>query len=298
MVRQRISTWQVNHLIRINLGKVGTGNQVFIFAGAYSIASQGRKVLLITSVTKGSFLEQYKDANRFLKIQPLRKFSYFNLFLYLKSRFPKHREAYLRIFGVKESDEIIPQNPNLNPRTKIIEGYFQDLNWFIEGKTKIKEMFSALPESEALGQLSEKKQGLSIGIHVRRGDYMNLKTTFGILDIEYYKACLNSIRSTNISRTLVFSDDINWCKENFNFLINPQFIGEEQLPSPIENMKLMGLCDILICANSSFSISAAAIYGNPTVFVPSKIYIDYDIQETLTGSYPENWEKVTPVWSP
>lgn len=283
-------------MIRINLGKVGTGNQIFIFSAAYSIALKRKKVLLITSLKESSFLKNYKNANKFLKIQPMRKISYFNLFLYLQYKFPKNREAFSRIFGVKESHEIVPQNPNLTFRTKIVEGYFQDLGWLIEGKTIIKEILSVIPESETLRQLSETKQGLTVGIHVRRGDYLNLKKTFGVLDIEYYKSCLNAINTKEIVRTLIFSDDIKWCHENFDFLGSPEFIGEEQLSSPIDTMKLMGQCDILICANSSFSISAAAIFGIPTVFAPSNIYIDHNIQETLTSSYPENWKKITPVW--
>jgi hypothetical protein len=53
---------------------------------------------------------------------------------------------------------------------------------------------------------------------------------------------------------LIFSDDINWCIENFDFIKNKTFISGN---SDFFDLYLMSMCNNNIIANSTFSWWAA-----------------------------------------
>tara|TARA_B110000305_G_C19465813_1_gene657860 strand:+ start:16311 stop:17090 length:780 start_codon:yes stop_codon:yes gene_type:complete len=106
----------------------------------------------------------------------------------------------------------------------------------------------------------------SCSIHVRRGDYLNVSFAHPIPDISYYKKSLEILDPKGI--IYIFSDDIDWCKENFNFE-NMIFMEGN---SNIEDLKLMSLCENNIIANSSFSWMAAWLNQNKNkkVICPKK----------------------------
>lgn len=91
-------------------------------------------------------------------------------------------------------------------------------------------------------------------IHVRRTDYTtpaNLEY-HGIMPVSYYEQGAEILYGTSKPEDItfvIFSDDIQWCKENFNF---PQqvFIEGEQ---NIIDMFFMSMCQNHIIGNSSFS---------------------------------------------
>ncbi len=109
-------------------------------------------------------------------------------------------------------------------------------------------------------------------IHVRRSDYLNPGTFeyHGVLDMDYYNRAIKALCGDNISDVLfiVCSDDISWCKENFNHLPNVHFSEGE---SEITDMYLMSLCDSIVMANSSFSWWSARLGDkNKGKVAPSK----------------------------
>ena len=86
-----------------------------------------------------------------------------------------------------------------------------------------------------------------ISIHVRRGDYLELSDFHHNLNIDYYKNAIDGFDKN--SKYLVFSNDIEWCKENFDFIKNVEFsICEEDW----EDIVLMSNCQHNIIANASF----------------------------------------------
>lgn len=87
----------------------------------------------------------------------------------------------------------------------------------------------------------------SIGfIHVRRGDYLTAPAGFNSLDYKgYYERATAS--APNLSRWLVLSDDVAWCKIN----IRGEVIDE---PDELVGLALMSLCHGgAIIANSTYS---------------------------------------------
>lgn len=98
------------------------------------------------------------------------------------------------------------------------------------------------------------QSGPSAFIHVRRGDYLEQGLNFhGTIHPDYYREGIKRIRSKTPHTTFfVFSDDLEWCKENFDGdCIMVEGNGDWRLAQ--WDIWLMSLCNVGgIIANSSF----------------------------------------------
>lgn len=97
----------------------------------------------------------------------------------------------------------------------------------------------------------------SIGIHVRRGDYLNEKQYQGICTLDYYKKAIQIVLSKfdNVS-FYVFSNDVDWCRNNLSeMFMNSKtiYVDWNKGKESYRDMQLMTFCRGLIVANSSFS---------------------------------------------
>ena len=148
-----------------------------------------------------------------------------------------------------------------------LNGYFQSSKYFDHKRKDIIDLFKP---TDNIMEYIDKKYSFILNddvtsIHVRRGDYLNLKTThLSVCSESYYRDALEVISADKI---VVFSDDIEWCKSNFkgsNFI----FIeGEEDYI----DLYLMSMCNNNIIANSSFSWWGAWLNNNKNkrVIVPN-----------------------------
>ncbi len=67
-------------------------------------------------------------------------------------------------------------------------------------------------------------------------------------DISFYKESVSlMVKNTHF---LVFSDDVEWCVNNFDFIEKKTFIRNEK---DYEDLYLMSMCNNNIIANSTFS---------------------------------------------
>lgn len=162
-----------------------------------------------------------------------------------------------------------------------IEGYFQSYKYFQSFENEIKKEFTFKPHILEKCKNILLQHSNPVAIHVRRGDYVN-HPGFWTVTPEYLSKALNSLPSGNYTY-LVFSDDIEWCKEVFN----SDFVFIEG-NNQFEDMCLMSLCKHNIISNSSYSWWAAWLNSNPnkTVVAPSEWFTD---PKPLTDLYPNNW---------
>ena len=104
-----------------------------------------------------------------------------------------------------------------------------------------------------------------ISIHVRRDDYLSSKYVSGfggICTIEYYNKAVERIKEEVIDPVFyIFSDDINWCRENLK-LEQGVFIDWNTGKESWQDMFLMSQCKHNIIANSSFSWWGAWLNSN------------------------------------
>jgi hypothetical protein len=91
-------------------------------------------------------------------------------------------------------------------------------------------------------------------IHVRRGNYLRLQDRHPVQTMDYYRKAIEIMKRKEVSRFVVFSDDIGWCRESF---IGEEFVFIHDIDY-IE-MFLMMRCDNSIISNSSFSCFPALL---------------------------------------
>jgi hypothetical protein len=141
-----------------------------------------------------------------------------------------------------------------------------------------------------------------VSIHVRRGDYLlPHHHHFCILGLDYYNEALSYFMD-NVEKYhfVVFSNDIEWCKEE---LIEGDMVtfmppGPEDFPTAgtsetgIEDLIIMSMCDHNIIGNSSYSWWAAFKNKNlkKKVICPKNYLRDYSPFRHINGNwYPEDW---------
>jgi len=178
----------------------------------------------------------------------------------------------------------------------IFDGYWQSEKYFIDIKNIITEELSLkkkyIDEIEK-NLINKIKNNNSVSIHIRRGDYVNDKTTnlhHGTCPLDYYHRAIKIILANNKkSIFFIFSDDIDWVKKNLKLLHPSFFISGNK---DYEDLFLMSLCKHNIIANSSFSWWAAWLNNNPnkTVAAPKKWF--NNPHQNTKDLIPKPWIKI------
>ena len=146
-------------------------------------------------------------------------------------------------------------------RKGLIDGYWQSEKYFESVKTIIKQTYSFRNISKRNEEFAQElREGTSVSIHVRRGDYLG---GFPVMDeTSYLPAICFFTERYNDVRFYVFSNDIPWCK-NHLLADRISFVDwNTGLQSPYD-LWLMTQCKHSIIANSSFSWWGAWLNNNP-----------------------------------
>lgn len=171
------------------------------------------------------------------------------------------------------------------------DGYWQAIDYSLPIRAKLQKEFEFPSPNTYNTELKREINNCnSVGIHVRRGDYLKEKDFRGICDIEYYKTAISFLFKENPTRRFyIFSNDMEWCQEN----IEPMLQGAE-VCYVTGNMRqdscwdifLMNQCKSLIVANSSFSWWGAFLNkNNPLVIAPKQWKNGQDTH----GMYAADW---------
>jgi hypothetical protein len=132
-------------------------------------------------------------------------------------------------------------------------GYFQSEKYFYSNDF-VKWLF--LP-SEMVKRKMSKYDDLynssTCSIHVRRGDYLKLPDHYPVPKMEYYNTAIERLND-KIDKFLIFSDDIEWCKNNFkgnkyHFIKDRDYL----------EFFLQSKCNHHIICNSSFGLLGALL---------------------------------------
>jgi hypothetical protein len=168
--------------------------------------------------------------------------------------------------------------------TIVLEGYFQSYKHIEPYKDEIIKDLTFKPQ--ILNKCNEilKDYKNTVAIHVRRGDYVKLPN-YWVVTPEYIQQALEYF-TDNEYTFLVFSDDIQWCKEVF-----PEGVIFMEGNNQYEDLCLMSLCNHNIIANSSYSWWGAFLNQNPNkiVVAPNQWFSEY---KDLSNLYPQQWKKI------
>lgn len=197
------------------------------------------------------------------------------------------------------------------PDDSTIYGFFQSEKYFKHIEEDIRKDFTFKdnwlnPCKEFRKQLSEEV----IFLHVRRGDpnladkrgfkwaYVNIQSQHPVQTLEYYEKALAEFDDD--LPVVVFSDSIDWCKEQDIFksdrfmFSEPEDKHSDGALVPYLDMCLMSLCDHAIIANSSMSWWGAWLIknSNKKVIAPSMWFgSDYADKDTK-DLYCEGWKVI------
>ena len=185
-----------------------------------------------------------------------------------------------------------------------LEGRWQSEKYFSETETTLrhdlvlKEKLSSKATlfKDRIKQVDE-NGGVSVSVHIRRCDYVTDKYTntyHGVLDITYYQKAISALQVKLSGKQLVlfiFSDDINWVRENLKTEVPHVYVSRLEI-ADYEDLFLMSKCSHNIIANSSFSWWGAWL--NPKkekIVIAPKRWIT-DTKANTNDVTPLDWIKI------
>jgi len=162
-----------------------------------------------------------------------------------------------------------------------LEGYFQSPKYFEKHKDIILDDFTFKHNILNKCQNIISQYTNPVAIHIRRGDYVNHPGYWNITP-EYIQEAFNHFSDDEYT-FLIFSDDIEWCKQIF-----PEGVVFMEGNNQFEDLCLMSLCDHNIISNSSYSWWGAYLNKNEKkrVIAPKNWFIP---AKPLNDLYPDNW---------
>lgn len=254
----------------------GLGNYLFQIAAAYSYGLGYNKKVVITygdSVIVHKNILTYSDNI----LHNLHMESNTDL-----SNYKGYQEPHFHY----ESIPLIEGNLQLN-------GYFQSEKYFIKHSDEIKNLFKYPKHmvDETKEKFSDLLKGNTCSLHVRRGDYLTKPNIHPTQDLEYYKKAVSYLPKD--SKLLVFSDDISWCRNNFEGIFDNEIVFVEGNTDYID-LLLMSLCDNNIICNSSFSWWSAWLNSNDSKVIvsPNKWFGPVLSDHNTKDLIPDNWHRI------
>lgn len=166
--------------------------------------------------------------------------------------------------------------------------YYQDKKYFLDNVSKIKFREINLDDrNKQILELISKTN--SVSLHVRRGDYLkteNIKMYGNITTDAYYKKAIAIVSSQiEAPNFFIFSNDIEWCKQNLG-IEKAIFVQNNSGKNSYIDMFLMSKCKANILANSSFSYWGAMFNENENKLV---IYPQIWNNVSTPDIFPQNW---------
>ncbi len=280
----------------------GLGNQMFQYALGRSIALKTAQDLKldISFFTKQKLrnyeLGYFKIDENFTSAREAKLLSGEGLINTVKRRLRipiKKPKSYFAedIFGYFY-EELLDKTTSI-----YLDGYWQNERYFRDVKSTLFEDFALKDEISTIAQfyLAEIKSSNSVSLHIRRGDYVTNQHTnsfHGTCGLSYYEEAVRYIeKQVDVPKYFIFSDDIAWCKQNFEFLQDKIFIENT---SSIEDLELMKNCKHNIIANSTFSWWGAWLgdFVDKIVIAPKQWFADKNIQNNVGELIPIDWIKI------
>ena len=272
-----------NPLIRVRLSG-GLGNQLFQFAAAQYVSNiaQSNQIIL-----DSRFLNKYETPRNYeldfltrsmTGVKPAEDDTFSLPDLISKYRFAKvvNRPLgqYALIGSLGALDSLVKYRDTKFYKHYILDGYFQNPNYL--RLEEIKTQFNLIA-SESLDTIRHRLPIVDfkkcVGIHIRRGDYVNqanAKNKFLTIELAFYLEALKYF--PNDSHYIIFGDD-NKVVEEFSSQINGIPICKFNF-SLSEEFILLSKMQNIIIANSTFSWWSAMIdlHSRKKIIAPKKWY--------------------------
>jgi len=194
---------------------------------------------------------------------------------------PKYKGRSLPVWS--EPDFNFTEIPEHKGGVKL-HGFFQSLKYFEHCQGEVRHWIR-LKETPIE----------RVGIHIRRGDYLQYADRFPTLSTTYIQNAIGYFINKGYYKFFIFSDDIEWCKQYFGKQEDIIIYSEGR--NEFEDMSLLASCEHQIIANSTFSWMAAWYNTNKnkivvcpsaeTWFGPAN-----NLKDKTFDLLPEKWIKI------
>ena len=283
----------------------GIGNQFFQYAVGRSLTIRNNgELLLDDSLLKRRILgltprkyelgvynirarKLHLDEESNLQFRVRRPFRYLYDAGLLKTNFIYYRERYF---------EFDPWLHNLS-KDLILEGYWQSFRYFVDISDILRHELQPINflDVNALNILSQIQRANSVGVHVRRGDFISSSAAVKnhvVCDLSYYQRAAAVIAGRVADpRFFVFTDDPAWVEKEFLLGYPIVLVSGKNAWPPHDDLRLMSYCDHQIIANSSFSWWGAWLNSNSKkiVVAPSRWF---KVNNNINDLIPSEWHIV------
>ena len=217
-----------------------------------------------------------------------------------RSRFQKVDRVFNRLLGPKPThfvERTYRYDPLVLtlPDDTYLDGYFQTEKYFQDIEQTLRTDFTFKEGMSAnAAKIAERiKESNSVCVHVRRTDFLTI-SGFGVVDLDYFQRGADSISERVDKPTyFVFSDDIEWCRNNLRFQSDSVFVSDDFGEKKFrDDLRLMSLCRSYIISNSSFAWWAVWLNGiKDKIVVAPKIWVDnpnYPSDDLI----PQSWLRI------
>jgi hypothetical protein len=242
----------------------GLGNQIFQYAAALAVRREVGHTIWFT---------EGENAHNTLKRDYVSD-------LFVEGR--RHHASPPEAIAVyKQYSAFEPWTPTWfsSAATIYLEGYFQSLPELVPILPELRASFlPALRRSTGIHvDSSLAETGF---VHVRRGDYLLNPTYHWVQPAEYYEKGMSMVTA---KKWLVFSDDIQWCREQTCFQRGDVVLCDE--PNELIALDVMSSCGAgAVISNSSFSWWAAMLGGLDKVVYPD-LWSEYHRPDLFPGTW-------------
>lgn len=277
--------------------KGGLGNQLFQYAfGRMMSIKRGENLLLDKDVlgNKGDIFREYGLGHFNIQAQSassaeVKRFKY--PFGFISKLWRGFKSKVLKIHNISWNPRVTES------RASYFDGFWQSYK-YCEGirEQLLKDL--TLKESiedkykEILKKIDESN---SVSLHIRRGDYVHdpkTKNFHNICDLDYYARAIQIMADKLQNPSFfIFSDEIDWAKENLKIKFSINFVSTPSIKD-YEEMMIMSRCKNNIIANSSFSWWAAWLNQNKNkiVVAPKRWFNNSRIKQDDIA--PNSWIKI------
>lgn len=292
----------------------GLGNQMFQYAFAMSLKARfpDEEVLVDTQHYHTVFLKYYKGINlqhngyeidTLFPNAPLKEANWRQL-MKLSYYIPNCVLSRIarRYLPIRKTEYVAPRTCSYQYLPEVYtlrdcyyEGYWQCAKYFENIKEKLRCVFHhPTPNAYNKEMIERIETTQSVGVHVRRGDYLNTSGFKGICDVEYYKKSLDLILSDGLQHTFfIFSNDLEWSQQHFSDMLKGHdlvFVTNNKGKDSCWDMFLMTYCKDLIIANSSFSWWGAFLNKNVDRVLAPEPWI---YRKGVIDVYANSWIRIS-----
>jgi hypothetical protein len=162
-----------------------------------------------------------------------------------------------------------------------LEGFWQGFKYYNDCLEDLSDsiVLRDMGKVDAFKQQYNFSGKISISVHIRRGDFLNKNAGTKIVDRGYYEQAIplmNKRLEGSAYVYYVFSDDINWVKDEMGHLFKEVVYVSSLGFSDLEEFLIMKSCTHAVLSNSTFCWFSTLLTN-----YPSKIVI-----------YPKDWKNI------